>query len=172
MFEFLVFGGWIFWTIVSVVSLILIGLVEADRPFISTLVLGGFIALFYKSFAALVSPAVLVWAVPTYFAIGAIWSVWRWRCHVVEYVKGHPEDWAAERASFRGDDDYIPLSIQASYNKTRITNWIMFWPWSASWLILGDTLTALFNALANIYNSITESAVKNARQDARRTTKN
>ena len=128
------------------------------------------VILFWKSIvlAATCWQLVLICAA-AYVLIGGAWSVFRWFKYCREYIATHPYKEANERYEYR-DGKEIPLTPQAYYkkklqpneHKSRLIGWVAYWPWSLIWNIAGDTLTAIYDALANVYQKVADAVIKKA----------
>lgn len=98
-----------------------------------------------------------------YFVIGAGWSLWRWFRHCKTTVQALHSNMdqrlskADAEQRIRTDYRVIPSS-----NKSRLTSWVLFWPWSMFWNLLGDLLTGIYDSLAGIYIKISDSVITKA----------
>ena len=132
------------------------------------------------AFVFLTNPVTLASFVVVSLAIGALWSMWKWRRHVksedvqAELEKGMQRFVAEEgRKKERFGDDFIhkpfiessefPDAARASYNKERILTWIIFWPFSMIVYFFDDFLRDIalwvYERLAKVYHRITLSAL-------------
>ncbi|MES2671642.1 MAG: hypothetical protein V4673_14660 [Pseudomonadota bacterium] len=153
---FMLTSGWLFWIFVTAVIVAEISATEADNPFMATVLMAvsiAVIALFSDADLFAVLRLHPIWAlslVPLYFAVGAAWALWKWRCLVVasvaefevnkaDLISEHQRSEAWKSSPFedfiRRFKDYPPSA--ATYeNKKRITTWIGFWPFSVLWALL------------------------------------
>lgn len=99
-----------------------------------------FIVLIYPIGAVSHLPPVTWLAlIPFYFAIGALWFIWKWR----GLILGKKAEAQARLAS-RKSHEWPGMSDQqvmdqfrpeASRHKERIAGWIVLWPWSMLWTV-------------------------------------
>jgi len=157
MFEsvlsFFAFGAIGFWLLLFVASIIFIACVEAET-YPAAVVATAILALIYwKPIIGLG----LTWqsfsiGVAVYVALGIVWSVWRW----IKYVKATVELYN-ERKGGKLDDfakSSIKSAVSASNNKSKITAWIAYWPWSAFWNITGDFFKFIYDNMKAVYQKI------------------
>lgn len=123
-----------------------------------TLLVGGLLITF---FGADVNPFTWVWANPglvlefvSYWLLaGAFWSIVRWYLFLLKVR-------ARTRASASQSKQQTPLTrprdSYASENKSRITGWIAYWPFSIVGYFLGDFLTNVFKNVYRVLSSLYE----------------
>lgn len=189
-----VFGGFWFWSLVVVASLLFIALFENERGGWATLLLLTTVAIII----GLSNQDWLVWIVANpitillyalgYLTVGIIWGTMKWWLHVrtiavryrnakrkwivKEYKirdKSNPNYQAYRVANDTGKmtkivkeawlqyfDRYWGPSIKkpvAADNKSLITGWMTYWPWSALWTLINDPVRKFFNW---VYESISD----------------
>lgn len=174
--------GLAFWTVAIgtvIFALVIMALVEFNRPFWATTVL-------IISFAGLVfmtnypiwtevraNPLLLLYWTLGYLLIGAGWSLFKWSRYVTRTVKGwatceysHYRAKVLEIQKAESDDKVdLPHEIDPGYNKDRFFGWAVYWPFSAFWTVLDDPLRALFEFL---YEQFGQVYTKIAQRIARR----
>ena len=147
MFELIVIGGFWWWTIIGVLIVALITSVEFRNPGGATLVL--IAAFLISQFLTALNPLGWIWANPLYavgilvgwFALGGIWTIFRWKLYTREnrerIQKGFA-DYKGRGATTSTDD--IASFKRSSYNPIRPDNhkallilWLNYWPASAFW---------------------------------------
>lgn len=129
------------------------------------------VGLFWNSIVALGTiawPFLLV-GVGVYAFAGGLWSVFRWFKYCREYIVQNPynsnqpaSDYSSGKEVKLTPTDYYKSKLQPSKHKSRLIGWIAYWPWSLIWNIAGDTLTAIYDALANVYKKTAEAVIKKA----------
>ena len=144
-----------FWLLTLIVSTIIITSVENDHyvlPTIALFVVGG---LYWKYI--LIAPWQTIGIVLGAFALlGVAWSVFKWNQYVNRIVQEYKKD-----GNVLSSSDMLKLKndISVSNNKARLTGWIAFWPWSLIWSLTGDFFNMLYEAMINVYESITNRAL-------------
>lgn len=166
MIELLVFGGWLFWSVIAVGTLVLFITVGNSKPGWS------FILVMLMLFLAIDSTGSPIadwhwtrWAAMAgmYFVVGGIYAVAAWwvmvrsmRKFADKYVpneKGRYTYSLGERLRDRYKaDNNVSLPPRASDFKSRVACWIAYWPVSAVAYVFSDPLT---NVVKFIYNRIT-----------------
>ncbi len=91
-------------------------------------------------------------AIIGYGIMGGANSVFRWFKLCRKYVETHPK---------QSEETYREQLRPAKY-KGRLIGWIVYWPWSLFWNILGDFFTGIYDALANVYNRVAASVIRKA----------
>jgi hypothetical protein len=139
-----------FWLLLGIASVLFMVACEKDLlplSIITTLILVG---IYHAPIAAIVAnPVILLIGFVVWTVAGVIWSVWRWSRYVVKTIK----------EAHGGDVKY---QLQLSRNKTRIINWIVYWPWSLIWNITGDFFTGIYEAMEGVYQKILDRALEKA----------
>lgn len=148
----------------------------------------------------------LVYAIPSYLALGTVWSFYKWsmtmremRDQIVEAMEKMKKAVAARELELKKPDrdqnsdikytgnksleswlraypadtfltdaqiqkqDFIP-SIKKGEGRNKITNWILFWPWSVFNYIFGkllhDLLNLIVDAFAKVYTTLSHAILK------------
>jgi hypothetical protein len=166
---FFAFGSWAFWLVVLALSVVYTVATEKDIhgfAIFGTLIAAG---LCWKSLVALGSIAwpFLLIGVGVYALAGGAWSVFRWFKYCREYIAKNPYksdmlDYSSGREVRLTATEYYSKKLKPSEHKSRLIGWIAYWPWSLVWNIVGDTLTAIYDALANVYQKTADAVIKKA----------
>lgn len=104
------------------------------------------LVLFFLGLAALVlgtdlvkhlTVTKVVILVPTYFAIGFGWFIWKWRAQIVSEL-GKQREAHGKHLGTGGTKTWVEFSNppKASQHKDEIAGWIILWPWGMSWTVL------------------------------------
>lgn len=145
-------GTFWFWALILIVSAIIIGCVENEHyplPTISLLVFGG---LYWKYIVA--APWQTLAIIIGVFAIcGIAWSVFKWNQRVNRIVSKYKETYGTSLN--QSNMVRLKTEISVANNKAVLTGWIAFWPWSLLWSLTGDFFNMLYDAMSNVYQSIT-----------------
>lgn len=151
-----------FWILIAIASIIIIYFTERDSHnwyanfwLIATcaLLYFGGNAQMFKDVAnyAIENPIKLIGWLVAYFAAGTLWSMLKWIFWLREIKR------ALEKA---GSSKLMAEYYELSYNKERVTHWIIYWPFSALWTLINDPVRKLANAIADqfagTYNSISK----------------
>ncbi len=103
-------------------------------------------------------------AVLGYAIAGGANTVWRWLRFCKKYVETHPyksvEDW--EKGNTKSAESYYKSKLRPGDHKSQLISWIAYWPWSLLWNFIGDFLTAIYEALANVYQRTADSVIRKA----------
>ena len=156
--EFFALGTFGFWLLCSLLSIVFIACLENESQWFPTVAVIAVTAIYWKPLAALG----LTWqsiglGILIYAAAGVAWSIYRW----FRFVKFKADECRktygtslteSQRSSLKRD-------ISVSENKSRITGWIAYWPWSLVWNITGDFFKTIYENLQGIYQKITDKAV-------------
>lgn len=174
--EFLMFGGVLFWIIVGIVGLVITTQVHNERvgwaAFTLIAVIAGLVLLTnVPKLLANTSPMDYVYAFLGYLVAAAVWALIKWRGFYLPGLfrryEDLREDFLAKKQldempadpkvieEFNGDYRVGRLNIgynrMVRHNKSRITTWMIFWPFSLLETFVGDFLANLFD---RIYRSI------------------
>lgn len=156
--EFFALGTIGFWMLCSLVSVIFIACLENDNQWLPTMVSVALVAIYWKGFVALgmtwqgVAIGVLVYAVA-----GMLWSVYRWFRYVKEQAASYRQRYGVSLTDSQRRE--LKSEISVSDNKSRITGWITYWPWSLLWNIAGDFVKTIYEQLQGVYQRITDKAL-------------
>ena len=145
-----------FWLIVVIASIIIIACVENEHyptPSVVAIILG---AIYWKSIVALPWSVIAI-AVGVFAVAGAIWSTIQWFRRVQKKAANYRERFGDSLTSEQLSD--LKREVSAANNKALITGWIAFWPWDLFWTLTGDFFNMIYDALAGIYQGISNRAV-------------
>lgn len=145
-----------FWLILAIASIIIIACVENEHyptPSIVAIILG---AIYWKSIVAL-PWSVIALAIGIFAVAGAIWSTFQWFRRVNKKAASYREKYGDTLSESQMES--LKREISASENKALITGWIAFWPWDLFWTLTGDFFNMIYDALAGIYQGISNRAV-------------
>jgi hypothetical protein len=93
-----------------------------------------------------------------YLLVGILWALFRWHRRAVNLVQEYNTIKDPSAFEFRN----LQLRLNASDHKAQIMAWVTYWPWSLLWNFTGDIITALFDAVKNIFTSVSNQALKGA----------
>ena len=171
---FFVFPGVGFWLGLIFLSVVYTIATEADThgfAVFSTILCVGLFWLTLKTIVFSVAWPFLLIGVGAYALLGGGWSVWRWFKYCREYIAFHPFKGVSDTDKYDYEDgkkvmvtaaDYYRNKLRPSEHKSRLIGWIAYWPWSLIWNVVGDTLTAIYDALVNVYQRTAEAVIKKA----------
>lgn len=145
-------GTFWFWALILIVSAIIIGCVENEHyplPTISLLVFGG---LYWKYIVAAPWQALAI-IIGVFAVCGIAWSVFKWNQRVNRIVSKYKETYGTSLN--QSNMARLKTEISVANNKAVLTGWIAFWPWSLLWSLTGDFFNTLYDAMSNVYQSIT-----------------
>jgi hypothetical protein len=214
MFEALLilfaFGGFWFWGLLGVVSLLIILSLEHEREGTACILTLGTLAaiLFFGNTGWLTwlieNPWSTVGYIAGYLGVGVVYGVGKWWVYVRDVAIRHRarrREWLASECdklrdrTATGDDleharyqqalktGVIPDDIKAEWkkaregwygrriakpmvseNKSRITGWMTWWPWSGLWTLINDPIRRFFNwaydQLGGVLQAISDRAFK------------
>ena len=160
--DFFAVGAIGFWLFVILASIVYVISVELDK---------------YSAAIGLTVLAVIIWhrelmemckhweifgiGVLAYGIAGGIWSIFRWFRYCKKFVaESMEENWTSRKPEERLS--LIQDRLNLRHHKSRITGWIVFWPWSLVWNITGDFFTMIYDSLKGIYQKIANSIVEKA----------
>lgn len=126
------------------------------------------VALFWSTISlAFAAWHLLLIGAAAYALAGGAWSVFRWFKYCREYIVNHPynspvSDYSGGKEVRLTATEYYKKELRPGKHKSRLIGWIAYWPWSLIWNIAGDTLTAIYDALANVYQRTADAVIKKA----------
>lgn len=139
-----------FWVLAFIASVIFIVGCEKDTIGLSifaTIVLS---VIYWKSLVVvLTNPSLLAIGVVSWLIIGVLNSMWRLKNLAREIVENY------NKCGY-GDPK---RDLNLSNHKSRITNWIIYWPWSLFWNFSRDFFNSLYKAMSGIYQGIIDKAL-------------
>lgn len=108
--------------------------------------LGGGINVFTWTWANLSSVVQFIFV---YLTFGAVWSVAKWYLYLVKIRESVPA--GGKR----------PIYAYANHHKSRITGWIIHWPFSMIGALFGDVLSrivsSIYTMMSSMYDRIADS---------------
>jgi hypothetical protein len=149
MFELFIFGTIWFWILISLIGVIIIYATEESDPghwHWAVLLVGTALLYFGGAKQEVLSvisymkdnPTTVLLRCLAYIGIGVTWSIAKWYFYVLDlrdkYMTRSPE--------YRRD--LYKSSTDMQCNKTRIINWMMYWPISAIWTLINQPFRRLF----------------------------
>lgn len=81
----------------------------------------------------------VVGSVAGYFAVGVLWAFVKWYfflLNVRDDVVAHPDKY-----------QYATFPPKVSDSRGRITTWMTYWPWSATWTLINDPIKRIWRAI-------------------------
>jgi hypothetical protein len=164
---FLLFGSLWFWAASAVATIVLLALIEYEKPAWATTTFMAFLAVL----AAFSNVNPFTWVaqhfvqfleyLAFYLLIGVGWAVVKWVFFVMnrrddyeklraEYLEAKSLDTVKDPKDFQdflnrndrrfSDDNYGEFPPKPQSNKSRIILWMAYWPWSATWTLINDPL--------------------------------
>lgn len=156
--EFFALGTLGFWLLCSLISVIFIVALENENHWFPTCLTLAFGAVYWKALTTLaLSWHALALGLLVYAVIGIVWSMFRW----FRFVKAKADYFREQHGSSLTDSQRQDLAreIRASHNKSRITGWIAYWPWSLVWNLTGDFFKMIYEGLQGVYQKISDKAI-------------
>ena len=160
MFEFLL--GLSFWPVVMLLFLLVIGGAATARgePWLMTLGLAvwSVVAYFLLDINVLdvfiERPIVVVFGSLGYAALGLLWSMFKWRQHLLSDAVQASVKRTREKAERLDAEEYVNYEVDPASNRDRIVSWITLWPFSVLGYVLGDMLRNLGNWLYSLLGGV------------------
>lgn len=154
LLEFFALGTIGFYILLAFISVVFITCIENEHyvsPTVISLVLA---TVYWKSLYALRLDwrAILI-GVLAYVVVGAIWSFFRW----FRFIKRLTDEY--KESPSEGRYNSLKSDLKVSNNKSRITGWIAYWPWSLLWNITGDFFKMIYEGLQGVYQKIADKAL-------------
>jgi len=144
------------WILAVIASIIFIASIENDHyatPSITAIVLG----IIFWPFLAAVGVKTLIFIVAGYALAGVGWSLFKWHRYVNKVANKYREKCGTTLSKEQKSD--LKREVSVSENKSRLTGWIAWWPWSLLWSLTGDFFNMLYDAMVNAYQKISNSAL-------------
>jgi hypothetical protein len=166
---------------------------------IATFLALAFLGDFNLWFAMRSNPIGSIVLVVGYFVVGALWSVGKWWFFVRERRSSYQEfrdaftdrnklpkdaeipnelkktfkerlDEHNDRRRYSGSEDWKPLGKPLiSENKSRLTMWMTYWPWSMTWTMINDPVKKAFrwvlDQLHGVYQHMADVIFKDVEKD-------
>lgn len=166
---FFAFGALGFWLLLAALSIVYTVSVEVDKHGVAIFATILAILLGWNNLGLLFHNwQLLLIGVAAYGIAGGAWSVFRWLKYCRKYVETHPNEKISLIEGY-GDnkrtltlEQYYSEKLKPSDHKSRLIAWIVYWPWSLIWNVIGDFFTGIYDALANVYNRVAASVIKKA----------
>lgn len=155
---FFAFGALGFWLLIVALSIVYTVSVEVDKHGIAIFATILALLLGWNNLGFLFHNwQLLLIGVAAYGIAGGAWSVFRWLKYCRKYIEEH-------RGRERGTDaaTFYAEQLKPSNHKSRLIAWIVYWPWSLVWNVVGDFFTGIYDTLANVYNRVAASVIKKA----------
>ncbi len=144
-----------FWVLMAAVAIIIIASIENDHfgfPALLLMVVG---AIYHKELLLLGWTPLLLFAL-CYLVIGIAWSAFKWYRYVKKQVR-----LAKSRKSFtEAMHENLKDTLSLSNNKSRITAWLAYWPFSLIWSLTGDFWNMIFENVKALYQRILDNALE------------
>ncbi len=145
-----------FWIVLVIASVIIIACVENEHyptPSVIAILLG---IIYWKAIVAAPWQAIAL-VVGAFALIGAGWSTFQWFRRVQKKATKYRDDYGETLTEAQLKD--LKEEVSASRHKALITGWIAFWPWDMFWTLTGDFFNMIYDALASVYQNISNRAV-------------
>lgn len=156
--EFLAFGSLGFWILCSIVSAVFIACIEHENHWFPSCLVVIFAAVYWKAIAAFsLNWQSILLGVAVYAVLGVAWSMFRWTRFVKEKADYYRKQYGTKLD--KSNRSCLASAIDATSNKSRITGWIAYWPWSLIWNLTGDVFKMLYETLQGVYQKISDRAV-------------
>jgi hypothetical protein len=139
-----------FWILAILASIAFIAAAEKDLlplGIITTILMA---VIYHNPLVSLLAhPTMLVIGFVGWIVAGIIYSIAAWGRYISRKIK--------EKGSDRNSD--LRYALALGRNKSRITNWIIFWPWSLFWNLTGNLFENIFEAMSGIYQKMVDRAL-------------
>ncbi len=151
----------VFCVFVIVMSIIYMASVENDKYIFSVIVTALAVMIYFSEIVAILSNwQMVLLCAGAYLLVGGGWSVIRWFKYCKKFIEKHPEV-----PSYQSDvvlKDYYKEVLSPANKKSQITGWIIYWPWSMLWNVVGDVITVIYDALQGVYTKIADKIIEKA----------
>jgi len=142
-----------FWILAFIASVIFIVGCEKDTIGLSVFATIVLSVIYWKSLVlVLTNPTLLAIGIVAWLLIGVLNSMWRLKNLAREVVEKY------NKSGYGDPKNELSLSNQ----KSRITNWIIYWPWSLFWNFSRDFFNSLYKAMSGVYQGIIDRALSKA----------
>ncbi len=175
-----------FWILLLVEFILLLALVEYEKPelgFLSLLGVGILLKVFADVnllFMVVEHPWHASLGALVYLVIGTAWSIFKWYFFVrnrrEEYFKAKEdfqkdlnqdrkvEEWEKSYEKARFLNRKKTLEPLPGENKSRILMWMAYWPWSAIWTLINDSIKKtykfIYENISGVLTRISRSVFK------------
>jgi len=151
---FFAFNAIGFWILAAALCIGIICAIENDHELIPFVLIGLMGWIYFEELWALahsISWPLVAGCALAYVAAGIGWSVVKWARYVREVVK---------TSSNQSDAKY---TLRLSHNKSKITGWLAYWPWSAFWTVgwgvTRDFWVYIYDSMEAVYQKIADQAI-------------
>jgi len=157
------------WAYFTLLSIIFIASVENDSYIAAVIIMIiGIVVYASQIVAILTSWKLTLIAIGIYAIVGGGWSVFRWFKYCKKYIQDNPTNtipdyFFQEYKTLEFSEvhqKYYELQLAIINNKSQIMGWIIFWPWSLFWHVIGDFFTFIYDLLHNTYKKVADLAIK------------
>jgi hypothetical protein len=155
MTELLIIGSWLFWVIISILSIAVIASVEYENSIAGSIAIVAGLALFHKAILASVNWQTLLIVAIIYFFLGGVWSIIKW----LRFTNKQVDEYKQMENPTAQCYNKLQYNLKASSNKQAIYTWIAFWPWSVLWAMTHDLIKHIYELLSGVYNRISSRAL-------------
>lgn len=186
-----------FWILLAVETVVLLALIEHERPWVGslTLIVTGALLHFFGGInlvaLAVENPGGAGLLLGLYFVAGAVWATVKWFLFVLR----KKEDYLEAKERWRPQDEMYQHSnskeaeakltwdtsnMRRHYlnskgglaplvreNKERVMLWMVYWPWSAVWTVINDPIKRLFRAIFNMLQDTLQAISNRVWQDVK-----
>lgn len=178
--------AWIwFYSIVAIECIVLLSLIENNRPgwsTVSLLTAFGLLKIFTgQSILSVIGehPGVTILFALVYFVAGTAWAVTKWWLYVIDHRDKYNEAklnfkptriediWENSfeyRHQFKSSGTLVP---QVRNNKGRIMTWMCYWPWSMIWTVINDPIKKTFKMIYDRIQDTLQSISNNVFKDVK-----
>ena len=178
----IIFGTIWFWTLLSVVAILIIWFLEDAINYEKTyrdtgggtkvtMTILAFLTLYFffgskEQFVQALyyikgNPGTIILSIASYVVIGVIWSIVRWYFYLqgfkIHYIRKNGP--TKNGISFRG----IPKGAD---NKNRILTWMSYWPFSMFWTIINEPFRKVFRYIYSKIEGIYDKMAKSVFSDS------
>ena len=174
MTSLLIFGGVFFWILVVIAAVIITACIEVEDPSglgaNITLLVTGLLLYFlgnkssFDGFFGYVAhnPGVILLFGLLYLIFGSGWIIFKWWLFLID----------ARQRIIEEDSQFWEHEFAPGNNKSRITHWGIYWPFSAFWTLINNPAKRAFNycriLLTGTLQRISDSVMKPIAHKARK----
>ena len=150
-------GTFWFWAILTFASVLIIACTENDHYPIPTIVSFILVTIYWKDIIA-VQWQTIATIIGVFVLGGILWSAFKWFRYVQKSVNHYTKKYGNSLTPCQMAA--LELEISLYENKSRITGWMAFWPWSLFWTITGDFFNMVYDAMVGVYQGIANRSMK------------
>ena len=161
MITFFVLGGLWFWLLVVIATILLIAAIEKDSPGWAALTIFATLTLlFFGGLRTELSeifswiwhnPGSFIGIFLGYLVLGTVWAIIKWYWFLLELKRKNQEE---KKKKIWG------VGNLARDNKSKIINWMMYWPFSLIWTGLNDPFQAIYRRLTGTFQAMANKVLK------------